>query len=638
MARTTHCTVILLISVLVFVVSCGETGVMFPSSAEDTEIEILAIRNGEILAPADSVSVDVINETEETILDRMTIELNDRDGESIFVQELGSEEIGELPLPMMLPEDLATGRYEMIITLYEGEEIRAQHEASFYVTAESYAVTGITPYPQVFYPGGEGLLIADLDIPENAEPFLRWRSSGEVVAEGVLSEGTNEIVIDIPDREGVFSVQLELFPVGDELPPYEILSSIALEAQFFVSSDQSPDLHELGEEDEYVSLFHFRGETRDWGREAPDDAPNAGRVGDPELELGSQTLGYEIEPGEGFVIRRSILPIGEEGLKSFSLSVRFVYRRHGTLFTVADDYGTELVTLRITEENIPKLVIGESEAMTAGVSVEPDVSDELTVSVIREEESLRLLWFISGLLVAENRVDFVPIEWPETMTTHIGGSGGFAGLIDEFGVYSSAAADGEEVDTGVYARAMRLEYGSDLLYAEGFDGTSVPPEIAVVDPDSETEPNVSVDSAYVERGALVVQPGMKATLPLIPIGFDTVRIDLGMLKSLDGVSAIFAVTGAVSEVELVSYQTSVGYVKGDTLLAPPVEDQSLRIDLRRQNGSFGLISTDQIFELGSVEDEDASLKVTIENEGDSDALLVDKMLIVKNRVSTNDRR
>ncbi len=633
MIRTTRPTVILLVSALGLLVSCGETGVMFPSASEEKEVEILAIRDGEMLAPLDQVQVDVVNEAEDMPPDRMTIELRDREDEVIFVQELGEEAVADLPLPLVIPEDLPTGRYKLSITLYVGEEILVEHESMFYVTAEEFAVSGITPYPPVFYPGGEALLIADLDVPDNSDPFLRWRSSGEVVAEGSVSEGSSRIVIDVPDREGVFSVQLELFPVGDEVPPYEILSTIALEAQFFVSANQRPELHELGQEEEYVSLFHFRGETRDWGRDAPAETPDVTGIGDPVLELADQTFGYGVEPGEGFSVGRSILPVGEEGLKSFSLSIRLIYRRPGTLLRVYDEYGVDYAKVSVDEDNTPVLQIGETVSSPDTVGLERDVADELTVSVIRKDGEIRLLWFVSGLLVAEESVEYQPIDWPEEMTTDIGGAGGFAGLLDELGLFSSANEIGDEVDTGVFARAMLLEYGSDLLYAEGFDGTSIPEQISVTRPEDTTS---SGDT--VERGALVLDPGMRAVLPMIPLSFDTVRIDLGILESLEGVSASFAVAGGSSAVELVRYRTDVGYVAGDAVLAPPRKDEAVRIDLQRRDESFGLISDNMVFELGNVGDDDVNLVVTIENEGVSAPLLVDTLLIVKNRIPVVDGR
>jgi hypothetical protein len=52
----------------------------------------------------------------------------------------------------------------------------------------------------------------------------------------------------------------------------------------------------------------------------------------------------------------------------------------------------------------------------------------------------------------------------------IGGTAGFKGTVDEFGVYYRDSAGRSAPDPDLYMRAQALKYGHSLLFANGFDG------------------------------------------------------------------------------------------------------------------------------------------------------------------------
>lgn len=521
----------------IFVSSCSDAGLLLPVERNAAGIEIMSVTEGAILSPAGSFEVALRYDEDEVLPDGMLIELIDEAGNVLFSVELTQEEILQLPLPVLLPEDLEDGIYTVLVTVFQEESETASDRSVFFYTTEVYEIESIAAYPQIFYPGGSGLVLADLDVPEGADPYLRWSLSGEVVKSDLLSNGADTLQLDVPEREGVISILLEVFPFGPAAESEEDTASdgsafafpsfISLEAQFFVSSTQEVDEFELGPEEYYYSLFHFRGETVDWGYHGNGDSAEA--IGFPTLAIGGSSFGYLLDGSSGFVVDEALLPFGrtEEPasdaaggplvLEAFSFSARFVLlTAKGSLFRVEDSSGRTLFSVNFDADGQLAAAIGSAVSAPVQAAL-PDGYNELTLTIIPGDASIRVLWFVNGELVADEVTAYEPVEDPGAGTTYIGGLNGIHAIIDEIGIYHRVTDDGHLVDAEVFTRAMERLFGNDLVLAEGFDGTHLP-EYIVYD--------TSAGEYVIGGGSLILPPGGSVQFDAVPDYFETLSITI----------------------------------------------------------------------------------------------------------------
>jgi hypothetical protein len=99
-------------------------------------------------------------------------------------------------------------------------------------------------------------------------------------------------------------------------------------------------------------------------------------------------------------------------------------------------------------------------------------------------------------------------------STRLGGSDGFVGIIDEFGVYFRDAAGEPAVYSDMYRDARRRELGSTLVYAEGFDSGALP------------ENSTARGRVRSEQGVLILGEGARLTLPPLPLDGDVLVAEI----------------------------------------------------------------------------------------------------------------
>ena len=618
--RRPYTAILLLLAALV--VSCGETGLNFPIPERPDGVRILTVASGSVLEPSEEISVEIIFDGEILDVDRMLVEIISEENIPVFAVEFGPEEIQQLPMPIGIPEELETGRYQLYIYLYNLDDLVAETESVLYIAAEPHVISGVVSYPGIFYPGGNGLVLAAIEVPETSDPFLRWRSEGEIVREGYLSEGADMIEVNAPDREGVFTIDLELFPVATRLlspPSEEILSSTVFEAQFFVSTEQASEPHELGPAENYSTLYHFRGESIDRGRDA--ETRPSSLIGTPKLAIIDGSFGYRFGEGAGLVVDGSLLPFAST--TPFSVSMRLVVESYGYLLSVRDESGVPFASIDIDDSGSPGFRIGDAESRASAGALMLGESVELTVSVVPETDAIRVIWFVSGFPVGDETLLAELPELPEVSQTIIGGEVGFSGIVDEIGVFS---VESNDVDSEVYLRAMKLEFGSDLLFAEGFDALLFPDSLFAAD-----ESGVDIES-----GAALIDAGTIVTLPPIPIDFESIRIEIITGSGALAIDAFVDVDSSPSEARVVRYDTGVGYLNAsDDLVAPPLDPGPITIDLSLSEGDVFLFYGDESATLGSIDYGDSSFIVSMGATGD-EPVSVDSILITKNRIEHSD--
>jgi|GEM_PF-1735667 len=515
---------VLLVSLMAL--SCGENSVFIPELNRDNQVSLQTIKNGSILKEADQIPVSLQyarpEEQDRNAPDRMDIVLSSSSGEIIGSRSVTGEAMRRPQLPPVDLPSLEPGMYRIVFRLYrEGEETQKVERLFFFAPGE-YRLVGVTSYPPSFFPNSSGLLRAQLDVPESADPYLRWSMDGKTLGEGYLSRGANEILFTSPAEEGVYRVRVELFPTGPVSGiQFDFTSSVTQSAEVFVQRRARLGEKDLTPEESYFTLFHFMGNVRDDGvrpalfEKARDDVEV---LGDPGLRIMSDLFGYYLDGQSGFALDDVALPFYGGKLSPFSLNVR-VYpdgaQDERTIFAAQSADGTLSFRLSTGTGGVPALALSHGSERAVVSASEPMIIPGeptlMSVSVVPGPTETTVMWFADGLAVSTavapvgfgkpGRAEETP-EWNEVAgRTVIGGENGFRGVIDEFGVYFRDEEQNPSTDANLFRKAQREEHGAALVYAEGFEGITVPDNL-------QTNGVVSVagGSLYLDPGASVLFP------------------------------------------------------------------------------------------------------------------------------------
>ncbi len=618
---------LIVVAFLVFV-GCGDVGLLLPVANGESDIRIMSVSKGAILMPEDTFDVSIDYDDSELLPDRMTIDLRDLSGEVLFSVELDQEGMYELPLPVVLPADLEIGTYEVVVSVFQGEEEIASSTSLFFFVNQEYRIRAITAYPQIFYPGGRGLVIADLDVPDNTNPYLRWSSNDVEIYSGSLSSGADRLQLEVPDREGIYSIQLELFPFepaevaieadadqsdrAETAVVFDFSSTISLEAQFFVSTTQDVDEKELGPDSDYYSLFHFRGETVDWGYRS--EGLIATPIGTPVLDITRDIFGFRFDGTDGFKVDDVILPVEDGYVLPFSYTVRFaVDSLEGNITTMTDGEGAPVFSIQFSDGVLTASLLDTSS------SIEPLIYQgngaDLTLTVLPEPATVKYLWFIGGVLVGDDELPFTPAQIAPGGLTIIGGDGGMLGVLDELGIYFRLTEEGPGVDVEVFEKAMERTYGSDLVLAEGIDGTELPDTITVTGDE---------EAVRIADGSLFLPAGAGIRIAALPSEFDSLRVEVSLsLSEEEGEPAPFAF------IALRNTSADTPLIELD----PAVSDDSGVLLLTVTSTDDGLVAShgETAFPIKPVE---GGIDFVLENRGEHGELEIQSILVFKNRIQS----
>ncbi|MEW5816703.1 MAG: hypothetical protein AB1798_15080, partial [Spirochaetota bacterium] len=467
------------------------------------------------------IPLSIEYDSQELYLDRMEVELVSLDGQVLGSEVIGAQDLKEKVLPSLKLPALKTNLYTLRFKVYSGQELKLEKKIDFFYTTGEYTITGITSYPPVISPGSTAILHANCKYPEEADPYLRWSLGGEIIAEGTVSRQMDNLKWKAPPTEGVYSIKLELFPFAPSGGTiYSFSSSISLKTEVFVTKSPSAEKDELSPEDQYYSLFHFRGDFSDFGLRPNKKLPVA--IGEPELSISGSLFGYYLNGSNGIEIPAVILPFKESRLEPFSLVMRMkpdgpqyntVYfvteneRKSFSFMLSADEKGILQATLK---NGLTELI------STSGKDgLIPGEVQTLTLSVMVHASSIEFFWFLNGfLLKREEKQAILSGGHVSSGTTIIGGKNGFKGIIDELGIYFQDSQKRPSIAPDVFRRAMEEKYGTALVLAEGFDGLFPPDNI------------VTKGTVSIREGSLVIQPGSSIILPKMSFGYEDVVFDI----------------------------------------------------------------------------------------------------------------
>lgn len=562
--------------------SCGNPSLLVPEIQTTSPVTINTVSPGTLVSASDTIPVQLAYSStyrsDGKTPDSLEIHLYSSTQEELRTYVLGPDQLSSNDSFTLDLPDLPDGLYTLSLTLYGQGKVLDQKSVQFFHVSGNYAVNAISVYPSSLFPGSDGLLQAHVDSPSGSDPYLRWSLNGRVVAEGPLSEGTDQVTVRAPDVEGAYNVVLELFPMsplsGTSFP---FDSSIKQNTELFVSATQQLSDNDLGPEDSYYSLFHFKGNLRDSGIRTtlPQSSRSASAapavpIGSPTLQANGSIFGYRLDGTDGFRIGQVLLPFTATTLSPFSFSVRgMATGLNGVqnLFSAQSADGSFGFSVGVLPDGSATATL-QSNGVTATTQSDSPIFANGTpvlfsVSVTPGQSSTRIAWYKSGTFVSE--VD-VPVAFPGSAyggagaagaasagggsqtgsssqtkqvagavanmkivpgTTTIGGTGGFIGILDELGVYFRDPSDRPATDNQLFSHAMAEAYGDSVVYAQGFEGVSLPEGVVASGP------------VTVGAGTLSLSPGSSVLFPRFLFDQDTLLVAL----QLDAASAASAGTG-----------------------------------------------------------------------------------------------
>jgi len=473
--------------------------VFSPSAETTTAVEVRSLNQGGVIGPGQSLSFLIHQEGAAAGDLQLEIILTDSRGNGVWSRTLSDPAVNE-ELELLLPE-LEPGQYEILFRVGGAGSTADGQQLSFFYVRGSYAVTGLSSYPPSTLPGAEIVIQADLDVPEDADPYVRWTQGPRVLARGLLSEGLEAITWKAPREPGVYPVTVELFPV----PPvgagdYPFSSALAMTARLYIGPGASLSARTLLPQGSYYSLFHFDGSLQDSGRAAAgsDAVPVAELFGGAGLVSTPPTGGLRIGPGSGMRYPRLILPMpgtgdsdsgtqtqreGGAAAVSWTLTLALLpdgEPREAMLLTTRSGDGGFGLALRFDPAGSLRATLrtsaGAALELPSGMPpLQAGAIQRIDLSLYARHDTVTAVWFLDGLQTAAlvRTAEIRPITGAGETT--LGGENGFSGVVTELGVYFLDELGRRAVDPAIYKAAMQARFGSSLILAEGFEGLYLPP-------------------------------------------------------------------------------------------------------------------------------------------------------------------
>ncbi len=611
---------------LVIVSGCRDMAVG-RGETDYSPVTVETISRGAVLRLDEAFLIDYkINESS-LIPDKLIITVTDSSGKVVFERSIEEGVSDELSQDVQPAGAFPEGIYTLRLDFYSDEEIFYTETREFFVSSVAYDINSITSYPPVLYPGGGGLFYADTE-DGNSGCWLRWVLDGEVIAEGDSSEGYSSIEIEAPAAEGVYNLSLELFPFSPGRgTSYDFESVIKKEIPLYINKKQKSGVNEFGPDANFSNIFHFRGNLINSAEAA--DVKSLEYYGNPELSVKNGILGYYLDKASSLNSDQILVPVPDKSFDAFSVMLSLIpynLPEFGSdeIFFAGSDEGSYSVSINVFPDGslAAEIVIaGDTYShRSAGPLLEAGRYSSISLRVDPDEYGVGLIWYIDGVpeqdagyfLLSPDDLSWKSFSFDrEGAVTRIFGGGGFDGLIDEFGIYPG------EADPKQYWRAMELEYGKSLIYAEGFDG--------------ESEDLTLSDGVYIKDSSLYIGPDSYADFPPVFPGFEELSFRIVVSGGQGDAEAVFYVDSDSSEIVRVPL-----VVNNASKANKKAEYSDIEFSLIFDVDSIGLgadpLPNKELTAVGDFK----SIGYRIINNNDSETLEIKSILITRKRVSITD--
>jgi len=459
---------------LVFI-SCGDNNLLMTLSDSENAVKVkTSINSGVVLDPDLNESIDISLEYDETVVIPVKLEISflDKQGVEIGEPQLIEGDALNKPLPSISLASPSESQYSIRLRVFDNDEIIIKEEiVPFFYSRENLSIRGLTPYPNVFTPGGQGLIFIDADGPDGS--WVRWSIDNEIIAEGYFHEYEEGFIWKAPLLEGVYGLRMELFP---EEPLYtkngtfSFVSPIKSELEVFVTSVRENNPMDLYPPESYSTLIHFTGLVSDEGT----NFNNIGTIGFPVIKRQEDKFGYYLHNGSGYILDGNVLPVIDNTLLPFSIT--FAYnidskQMDASFLRIADDHKSLFLIKTDSSGFIVSEFFQSKAYLKYSTKISPEKYNEITLSVIPVDGFITFLWYGDGSLLSSKTFEFINNIPVGNFKTIISGENGFEGLLDEFGVFTKDEKARNNVDNFIFSRKSYRKYNSDkIIAAYGFDG------------------------------------------------------------------------------------------------------------------------------------------------------------------------
>ncbi len=499
--------IIIIIASLSFV-SCGETGTFLSNPSKEESILIKTASSGTVLAPGATLPLSIIGKRDEESYESMEIEIFDSNGESLGVTKLSSQVVNQNTLPPVAIPELKTGLYTAKFTLYGKDGQLAASEIQFFVVKDEYAINKILSYPPSLIPEAKSLLQCTLSIPQNTNPYLRWTVGKKVIAQGFLNDGLSKVEWEAPKEKGVYSIRVDLFPVGPKKgASFDFGSSVYLTTEIFVTDSKTIAKNELSPEDSYYSLFHFRGNLTDSGIKG--SSTQVTMIGEPKIDISQDVFGYMLDGKSGFRINSLLLPVTDGMLQPFTFDAIMLFSespKNAQLFQANSNDGKFFFKVFFSETGVISFSLrsGAEQVLCSAEGLHPNPlsAQKISISVVPQKTETAVFWYLNDALIRNETVSWNNSNIGSDGTAMIAGEAGVKGIIDELGIFFRDEKKQASARTDVYTRSKKENLGSNLVYAEGFDDLSIPDNVYIS------------GTATTSNGKLLISPDSEITIPL----------------------------------------------------------------------------------------------------------------------------
>jgi hypothetical protein len=222
----------------------------------------------------------------------------------------------------------------------------------------------------------------------------------------------------------------------------------------------------------------------------------------------------------------------------------------------------------------------------------------LSLSVVPLGQSLTAQWFLDGIQVSDLSASFTPPALKQAGSVTIGGEKGFAGVVEEFGVYAQDSAGRPAPDPDLYAHAQKKLLGAGVVLADGFDGINLASGYTLQ------------GKGQLSAGSLSLAAGASLTLP--PVKIDGTALALSAGLSPDSSRSV---TVSVSWEGDSQPALSVPVVADATGLHCELAADGLSLTVQAEKG-------EKTVTLPASGNETANLVLTLQNAADAKSALV----------------
>jgi len=502
-------TVMLLAGIFMYS-SCENQAFLPPYQPEEQVSVKTSIQNGEILLSSQTVQLNLeYDQASEVSPDYLELEIFDRNRNSLGIQTIEGDALFE-PLPSLTPSEDKEGFFILQMRLYDiNDEILQEREIPFFKVDLIPQISQIEVYPpDSLHPESTGLLVPSVS-GGGDDVWVRWKMGPVLLDKGPLSEFEDGYKWTSPEKEGVYSITLEAFPVAppEEEGDFSFDSSIKSEVQFYVQERRGSRSGELGPESSYHTLLHFDGSFYNTGTEVADFS----RIESPLLSVSDGLFGYYFSPVDGVKSEAGgfSFPAPAE-LQPFTLTFQGIPSRDiqedAHIFSFQGSNGEDILQLVTDSVGNPLLYRPD----TGGVLHSP--SDfpfrnlrELSISFIPQgDELVTVKWYRNGRMVSRGVISSSLFPQETWYGVQLGGEKpqqgktGFEGLFDEFGLYYRNEEQNPSEDTRIYQRWIQREFGErDVLKVDGFEDT--PEDALVVEQDQISAEGANENSEANEK-------------------------------------------------------------------------------------------------------------------------------------------